>query len=126
MLGETYLSSDISDDENFIGFGKNPFREDDSSGLRKRGVGMYFKENLTIKRRIDLETLCVGGIVTEITLHPFCGPLSTTWHVMKRFCSVYATFRLLDYIRDEKTHCIIFTGDFSCRSQQWWPGDTET
>ena len=32
---------------------------------------------------------------------------------------------LLDYIRDEKPHCIIFTGDFNCRSQQWWPGDNE-
>ena len=28
-------------------------------------------------------------------------------------------------MRDEKLHGIIFTGDFNCRSQQWWPGDTE-
>ena len=28
-------------------------------------------------------------------------------------------------MRDEKPHCIIFTGDFNCRSQQWWPGDIE-
>ena len=32
---------------------------------------------------------------------------------------------LLDYMRDEKPHCIIFTGDFNCRSQQWCSGDIE-
>ena len=32
---------------------------------------------------------------------------------------------LLDYMRDEKPHCIIFTGEFNSRSQQWWPGDIE-
>ena len=70
VLGETYLSGDISHDETFIeGFSKNPFRKDDTSGLRKGGVCMYFKENLPIKRRVDLETLCAEGIVTEITLH---------------------------------------------------------
>ena len=69
VLGETYLSGDISHDETFIeGFSKNPFRKDDPSGLRKGGVCMYFKENLPIKRRVDLETLCAEGIVTEITL----------------------------------------------------------
>ena len=30
---------------------------------------MYFKENLPIKTRVDLKTLCAEGIVTEITLH---------------------------------------------------------
>ena len=32
---------------------------------------------------------------------------------------------LLDYMGDEKLHCIIFTGDFNSRNQQWWPGDIE-
>ena len=99
VLGETYLSSDISHDETFIeGFGKSPFRKDDPSGLRKCGVCMYFKENLPIKRRVDLEKLCAEGVVTEITLDHekifFCWPLSTTWYVIRRFCSIYATFRI--------------------------------
>ena len=70
VSGETYLSGDINHDEAFIeGFSKNPFRKDGPSGLRKGGVCIYFKENLPIKRRVDLETLCAEGIVTEITLH---------------------------------------------------------
>ena len=82
MLGKAYLSSDISHNETFIeGFGKNLFRKDDPSRLRKGRVCLYFKENLPIKRHVDLETLCAEGIVTEITLHCkknlFCGPLSS-------------------------------------------------
>ena len=70
VLSETYLSSDISHDETFIeGFGQNTFRKDNPRGLRKGGVCMYFKENLPIKRPVDLETLCAEGIATEITLH---------------------------------------------------------
>ena len=70
VLGEIYLSSDISHNEIFLeGFCKNPFHEDDPSGLCKGGVCMYFKGSLPIKRHIDLETLCAKGIFTEITLH---------------------------------------------------------
>ena len=39
------------------------------AGCVKGGVCMYFKENLPIKRRVDLETLCAEEIVTEIALH---------------------------------------------------------
>ena len=50
-MRETYLPSDISDDENFIeGFGKNPFCKDDPSGLRKGGVCMYFKGKIANKK----------------------------------------------------------------------------
>ena len=32
---------------------------------------------------------------------------------------------LLDYMHHKKPHCIIFTGDFNCRNQQWRPGNIE-
>ena len=100
LLGETYLSSDVSDDENFIEvFGKNPFRNDDPSWLRKGRVCMYFEENLPIKRRVHLETLCAERIVTEITLHCkkifFLGLYRPHGNVIRRFCSIYATFRII-------------------------------
>ena len=31
----------------------------------------------------------------------------------------------VDRIKHCKPHCIIITGDFNCRSKQWWPGDVE-
>ena len=33
--------------------------------------------------------------------------------------------RVLDNIRNERHHCILFTGDFNCRSSQWWAEDIE-
>ena len=126
------MSSDISHDETFIeGFGKNPFRDDDLSGLRKGGVCVYFEEKLPIKRRVDLETLCAEGIGIETTLHRkkiFFVDLYRP-HGMSSDDFVLFMQRLellLDYTRHEKPHCIIFTiGDFDYRTQQWWPGDIE-
>ena len=31
----------------------------------------------------------------------------------------------VDGIKSCKLHCIVITGDFNCRSKQWWPGDVE-
>ena len=31
----------------------------------------------------------------------------------------------LSQLKSEKMHAIIVTGDYKCRSSQWWPGDTE-
>ena len=30
---------------------------------------------------------------------------------------------IIDNIKDLRPHCVILTGDFNCRSNQWWPGD---
>ena len=32
---------------------------------------------------------------------------------------------VLDNIRNERPHCILFTGDFNCRSSHWWAEDIE-
>ena len=31
----------------------------------------------------------------------------------------------VDRIKNCKPHCMVITGDFNCRSKQWWPGDVE-
>ena len=70
-LTETQLNQGISYDEILInGFSGKPFRKDDPSGGRYRGICVYryYKENLPIKRRSDLEMLLADGIVTEIVL----------------------------------------------------------
>ena len=68
-LTETQLNQRIPDDEILInGFSSKPFRKDDPSGDRYRGICVYYKENLPIKRRSDLEMLLSEGIVTETVL----------------------------------------------------------
>ena len=31
----------------------------------------------------------------------------------------------VDRIKSLKPHCIVITGNFNCRTKQWWPGDIE-
>ena len=31
----------------------------------------------------------------------------------------------VDCIKNCKPRCIVITGDFNCRSDQWWPGDVK-
>ena len=50
------------------GFSPDPFRADKPDDTRNGGVCLYFKENLPIKRRTDLETI-PETIVSEITLN---------------------------------------------------------
>ena len=68
-LTEIQLNQGILDDEILInGFSGKPFRKDDPGGDLYRGICVYYKENLPIKRRSDLEMLLAEGIVTEIVL----------------------------------------------------------
>ena len=31
--------------------------------------------------------------------------------------------KVIDSMKDLRPHTIVITGDFNCRSSQWWPGD---
>ena len=128
-LTETQLNQRIPDDEILInGFSSKPFRKDDPSGDRYRGICVYY--NLPIKRRSDLEMLLTEGIVTETVLgrKKFFFVAVYRPHHMSADDFEMFTQRielLTDYMRDEKPHCIIFAGDFNSRCKQWWPEDDE-
>ena len=57
-LSETNLNETIHNEEILIeGFSKEIFHNDHPSGDKQGGVCIYFKENLPIKRRKDLEIM---------------------------------------------------------------------
>ena len=65
-VSETMLDSSISDEDIFIaGFSKEVYRSDHPSDTKVGGVCLYFRENLSIKRRTDLELL-QEMVVSEI------------------------------------------------------------
>ena len=65
---ESSLTKDIPNGNIFInGFSPEPFRSDKQVNAHNGGVCMYYKENLAIKQRKDLE-LINETIVAEITL----------------------------------------------------------
>ena len=58
----------ISNEDLYIhGFSPEPFRADKVAGAHSGGVCLYFKEDLSIKRRCDLELL-KETIIVEIFL----------------------------------------------------------
>ena len=66
-LSETQLNQGIPDDEILINsFSSKPFRKDDPSDDRYRGICVCYEENLPIKQRNDLDMLLAEGIITEI------------------------------------------------------------
>ena len=66
---ESLLSDTIPNENIFInGFSPDPFRVDKPLNSRNGGTCLYFKENLPIKERCDLETL-PETIVAEIKLN---------------------------------------------------------
>ena len=67
-LSETYLNTSIGNDAfNHEGFSRDIFRSDHPSNAKRGGVCLYYKENMCIRQRNDLQTLS-ESIVTEITI----------------------------------------------------------
>ena len=64
---ESSLSTQIPNDQIFIhGFSPDPFRADKPLYVHNGGVRLYYKENISLKRRTDLELL-EETIVVELS-----------------------------------------------------------
>ena len=67
-LSETYLNESIKDEEIRIeGYSREIFRSDHHNDKIEGGVCSYFKENLRIKRRKDLE-ITQETVICEISI----------------------------------------------------------
>ena len=129
---ESSLNDSISNEDLYIhGFSPEPFRADKVAGAHSGGVCLYFKEDLSINRRCDLELL-KETIIVEIFLknnqkiffivsyrHPNCSCEETDLH----FTSLNS---ILEQIEIEKPLGIILTGDFNARSSFFWEHDIDT
>ena len=127
---ESLLNEDIPNDDIYInGFSPPPFRSDKPENSRNGRVCLYFKDNLPIHERHDLETL-PETIVAEIKLNrkkiffilSYCHPkLSTTEfeEYSKSLEHIYGC------ISKENPAVTILTGDFNARSPLFWESDIE-
>ena len=123
-LSETFLDTLV-----IQGFSKEIWRSDYPRDTKQGGVSLYFKEDLPIKRRTDLEIMD-ETIVAEICIKrkkiifvvTYRSPSQTAEDCYLFLDKLQLT---LDYINDIKPYSIVFTGDFNCRSSQWWAEDTE-
>ena len=110
-----------NEDKQIKGFSCNIIRSDE--------VCLYYKENIPIKRRNDLE-IHDEPVVAEISLRGKKVCIMLSYRHPNQTSDEFDLFldRLqltVDSIKNCKPHCIVITGDFNCRSKQWWPGDVE-
>ena len=124
------MNKDIAKDDISINvFSPEPLRADKPEHISNGGVWLYFKENLPIKERRDLEIL-PETIVAEIKLNrkniyfvlSYCHPdLSST--ELDEY--VKSLERIYECINQENPATTILTGDFNARSSLFWENDTE-
>ena len=130
-LSESILNSSISNEDIFIeGFSKEIYRHDHTSNTKKGGVCLYFREGLPIKRKTDLE-LVQETIVSEITITRqkifFVTVYRSPSQNSEQFeCFIASLQMTLNQLQGERPHSLIITGDFHCRSSQWWVVDVES
>ena len=124
---ETYLTTQVSDkDLEIDGFSQVPFRADNKAIDRPQGgVGVYYKENLPIKNRADLELLD-ETIVGEVALRnkkvfiviSYRSPSKNSVNELNDYCNKFTS--MIENIRKEKPSTIVLTGDFNARSPLFW------
>ena len=98
--------------------------------IKRGGVALYVKDSIPMKQRYDLVTLpeCVvceiHMKIKEIFFHPvvYRAPSQD----QDEFKSFSDNFELLiSKMQSENPFSIVITGDFNCRSNQWWADDIE-
>ena len=130
-VSESMLDSTIKNDDIFIeGFSKDIYRSDHPSNTKIGGVCLYYRDKLPIKRRTDLELL-QEMIVSEISLSRKKIILATLYRSPSQDSKQFETFidklqQFFNVLTNENPHSIILTGDFNCRSSQWWSDDEDT
>ena len=129
-LSETMLDSSVSDEDIYIkGFSKDVLRNDHPSNTKVGGVCLYFREGLPITRRKDHELL-PETIVAEIKIGRKKLFIVTVYRSPSQNSEQFEVFMrklqmIVTRLRHEKSTAIIITGDFNCRSSQFWEGDDD-
>ena len=130
-LSEIYLDSSITNESiSLIGFSKDIFRCDHPDDVKRGGVCLFCKDNLAIKQRKDLQVMdeC---IISEITIGRKKVFLVMVYRSPSQNAESFHSFldkleTTIQTLKDKKPHCIILTGDFNCRSENWWVDDEVT
>ena len=128
MVVETHLDT-TAEEERLSLDGYSLHKNNHPQNVKRGGVGLYVKDSLPSKTRLDLVTLpeCV---VCEIQLsrkkYFFVVIYRSPSQAQSEFDNFMINFEMmLSKMRAENPFCITTTGDFNCRSTQWWENDIE-
>ncbi|XP_065068202.1 uncharacterized protein LOC135693597 [Rhopilema esculentum] len=125
---ETHLDSTVNEDGLALG-GYSFIKANHPQNVKRGGVGLYVKDSLPSINRSDLVTL-TECIVYEIRINRkkyfFAVVYKSPSQNQTEFDSFMMNFELmLSKMHAENPFCVIITGDFNCRSTQWWENDIE-
>ena len=125
---ETHLDNTV-DEGNLSLRGYNLTKSNHPGNLKKGGVGLYVKESFPAKNRADLVTL-PECIVSEIQLdgkkYFFAVLYKSPSQTAAEFEIFITNFDVMLFrMSAENPYAVIITGDFNCRSPQWWENDNE-
>ena len=125
---ETHLDSTV-DDGRLTLDGYTFFKSNHPQNIKRGGVGLYVKDSLPSQNRSDLATL-PESIVCEIQLNRnkyfFAVIYRSPSQDQSQFDNFTIDFELmLSKMHAENPFCVVITGDFNCRSSQWWDNDIE-
>ena len=125
---ETHVDSTF-DDGRLILDGYNFFKSNHPQNVKRGGVGLYVNESLPSQNHSDLVTLS-ECVVCEIQLNRkkyfFVVIYRSPSQDQSEFDDFTINFELLlSKLHAENPFCVVITGDFNCRSTQWWEHDTE-
>ena len=130
-ISESMLDKSIPNDDIFIhGFSRNIFWSDHPGESKIGGACLYYRENLPITQRLDLQVLD-EMIVSEIKI----GRKKVFFVVIYRSPNqnkdelesfIEKLQSAIDFMKNERPHCVCVTGDLNCRSQHWRAGDIDS
>ena len=127
-IAETHLDDSV-DQERLILKGYEFINCDHPLNSKRGGVGLYVKDSLPKKERPDIATL-PESIVCELNLdrkkYFFVVVYRSPSQDQQEFDNFMNNFELmLSKMSAEEPYAVIITGDFNCRSPQWWEQDNE-
>ena len=125
---ETHLDSTVEEEKLALN-GYTFIKNNHPQNMKRGGVGLYIKDSLPSKNRSDLVTL-PECIVYEIQLNRkkyfYAVIYRSPSQGLEEFDNFTINFELiLSKMHAENPFCVIITGDFNCRSTQWWENDIE-
>ena len=125
---ETHLDNTV--DESRLSLdGYSLHKSNHPQNVKRGGVGLYVKDSLPSKNRLDLVTLS-ECVVCELQVNRrkyfFVVAYRSPSQDQDEYNNFTTNFELMiSKMFAENPHCLIITGDFNCRSTQWWENDIE-
>ena len=120
-ISETFLDS-LANESSLLIPGYHLLRTDHSNNLKKGGVCLYFKDDLSLRQ---IETSYFSQcMLCELTIQNKVGYIVVIYHSPSQSATEFDNFlinfeKLLNHVRQLKSKFLLILGDFNAISKSW-------